>query len=171
MFDILSILGSAGFGSVVGGIFGWLGKREERASMQMKYDHDVSMLKAQTEATVEAAKLGIETAKVAGSLAVEKIEASAFRDSQVTKSSWAEGIKSLIRPAILGMLLWQTYGILVSLEEITGGLVNMPQEDVLGLYRIVVLSVTGLTATAVGWYFAARSSKQFDKLLDRWHPK
>ena len=38
MFDILSILGSAGFGSVVGGVFGWLGKREERANMKMKYD-------------------------------------------------------------------------------------------------------------------------------------
>lgn len=171
MFDILSILGSAGFGSVVGGIFGWLGKREERASMKMKYDHDVEMIRAQTDAAIETAKLGIETAKVAGSLAVEKLEAAAFKASQVTKSDWAEGVKSLIRPAILGVLLWQTYGVLTSLEEITGGLENMPKEDVLGLYRIVVLSVTGLTATAVGWYFAARSSKQFDKLLDRWHPK
>lgn len=165
---IMDIIGSAGFGTVVGGFFGWLGKREERENMKMKFNHEVSMLKAKTAAAAAAAKLSIEQAKVAGSLALEKVEAEAFVESQKVTSKWAEGIKSMVRPVILALLMWQTYTITQSLESINGGLEGLPAEDVLGLYRIIVLSITGLTATAVGWYFAARSSKQFDKLLERW---
>lgn len=167
----LDILGSAGFGSVIGGLFGWLGKREERANMKMKYDHDVNMVTARTDAAIQTAKIGIETAKIVGMLAVEKIEATAFEQSQKSTSGIGDILKSFIRPLILGALLWQTYQVMTALETFTGGLESLPEEELLGLYRIVVLSITGLTATAVGWYFAARTSKQFDKLLDRWHPK
>jgi len=52
------------------------------------------------------------------------------------------------------------------LEKISGGLSRMPVADVVDLYRIMILSITGLTSVAVGWYFAQRTSKQFDKLLD-----
>jgi len=167
---LLDVLGSAGLGSIVGGVFGWLGKREERANMKMKFDHDLNMLNAKTDAAIEVAKMGIEEAKNAGLLLVDKIEAKAFERSQKSVSNFADNIKSLIRPIILGLLMYQTYMIIDSLETLTGGLESFKPEEVLGLYRIVVLSVTGLTATAVGWYFAARSSKQFDKLLDKWHP-
>lgn len=164
----LDILGSAGFGSLLGGIFGYLGKREERVNLKMKFDHDLAMIQAKTDATVEIAKMGIEEAKIAGELLVEKVEAKAFEASQKTNSKWAANLKAIIRPLILTVLMYQTYMILCSLEALTGGLSAFKPEDVLGLYRIVVLSVTGLTATAVGWYFAARSSKQFDRLLDKW---
>ncbi len=165
---ILDILGSAGFGTLLGGVFGWLGKKEENAIFEKKMQHEVDMIKARTSASVEIAKMGIEEAKNAGMLAVEKVEASAFEKSQQSTSKWADLIKSLIRPIILALLMYQTYMIIQSLEAITGGLKMFDKDEVLGLYRIIVLSVTGLTATAVGWYFAARSSKQFDKLLDKW---
>lgn len=167
---VLDVLGSAGLGSIVGGVFGWLGKREERANMKMKFDHDLNMLNAKTDATIEIAKMGIEEAKNAGTLLVEKIEATAFQVSQKSTSKFADTIKSMIRPIILGLLMYQTYIIINSIETLAGGLEAFKPEEILGLYRIVVLSVTGLTATAVGWYFAARSSKQFDKLLDKWNP-
>lgn len=167
---LLDIFGSAGFGAITGGLFGWLGKREERENMKMKFDHDLNMLNAKTDATIEIAKMGIEEARTAGALAVEKLEAKAFEVSQRTTSKFSEIAKSLIRPLILAVLMYQTYMILDSLETLTGGLEAFKPEEVLGLYRIVVLSITGLTATAVGWYFAARSSKQFDKLLEKWHP-
>lgn len=166
---ILDILGSAGFGSALGGIFGFLAKREERANLQMKLDHDLDMIEAKTNASLAVAKMGIETAKVAGQLLVEKIEAKAFEVSQKPVSRFAGNLKAIIRPVILGILMYQTYMILDSLETLTGGLKAFSPDEVLGLYRIVVLSVTGLTATAVGWYFASRSSKQFDKLLEKFH--
>lgn len=168
MSFVLDILGSAGFGSLLGGVFGWLGKREERANIKMKFDHELSMIQAKTNAAVEAAKMGIEQSKISGKLAVEKSEAEAFSNSQVTRSSFGEAIKSSIRPLILVVLFIQMFAILSSLEELTGGLQSLPTQEIIDLYRIIILSITGLTATAVGWYFAARSSKQFDKLIDRW---
>lgn len=164
----LDILGSAGFGSVVGGVFGYLSKREERENIKMKLDHELDMIRARTDATIEVARMGIEEAEIAGSLLVEKIEAKAFEASQQSASKWSNNLKSCIRPLILLALMFQSYMIFVSLEKITGGLISFDPEEILSLYRIFVLSVTSLTATAVGWYFAARSSKQFDKLLDKW---
>ena len=166
---ILDILGSAGFGSVIGGVFGYLTKREERENLKMKLSHDLNMLKAKTDATLQVAKINMEQAKVAGELAVEKLDARAFKESQKSVGKIAEGLKSFVRPVILGLLMYQTFLILSNLKEITGGLDALPVEDVVGLYKVVVLSVTGLTATAVGWYFAARSSKQFDRLIDKWN--
>jgi len=166
---LLDILGSAGLGTIVGGVFGWLGKREERANMQMKFDHDESMVKAKTAQAVELAKMGVETAKAAGQLAVDKVEAKAFKVSQKTSSSFAEVLKALVRPTILGVLMYQVFIIQISLEELTGGLASLPEAEVVALYKIVILAIVGLTSTAVGWYYGARSSKQFDKLLDKWH--
>jgi len=164
---ILDILGSAGFGTLLGGVFGYLTKREERANLQMKLDHEINKIKTQTLASIRIAKMGIQEAKVAGSLAIGKAEADAFVESQKPTSKWAANIKSMIRPVILGLLMYQSYSIIDTLETISGGLETLPSEDIMSLYKIIVLSVTGLTATAVGWYFAARSSKQFDKLLEK----
>ncbi len=165
---ILDILGSAGFGSLLGGVFGYLTKREERANMQMKFNHEVDMLEATTDSQIRLSEAKIEETRVAGELDIEKEETKAFTESQKSKTDFSEYVKSCVRPLILIILFYQTYRILSSLEEITGGLEVLPPSEVLDLYRIVVLSVTGLTATAVGWYFAARTSKQFDKIIGRW---
>ena len=165
---ILDILGSAGFGSLLGGVFGYLTKREERANMQMKFNHKVDMLEATTDSQIRLSEAKIEETRVAGELDIEKEETKAFTESQKSKTDFSEYVKSCVRPLILIILFYQTYRILSSLEEITGGLEVLPPSEVLDLYRIVVLSVTGLTATAVGWYFAARTSKQFDKIIGRW---
>jgi len=166
---IMGIVGSSGFGVITGGIFGWLGKREERENMKMKFDYDIAKINATTDSRIRTAEIGMKTAEVAGELAIEKVEADAFVESQKSSHKWSDLIKSLIRPVVLGLLMYQTYLIIESLEAITGGLQGFSSDEVLSLYKIVVLSVTGLTATAVGWYFSARSSKQFDKLIDKWN--
>ncbi len=168
---ILDILGSAGFGTIIGGVFGFLGKREERKLLSEKNDHALNYMKAKTDAAIAVAKMGIEEARVAGAMVVEKIEAQAFSNSQKSSSPFSDAVKSFVRPVILGLLMYQTYKILSSLEVLTGGLAGVPSADVIALYKVVILSVTGLTSTAVGWYFATRSSKQFDKLLDREYQK
>ncbi len=164
---LLDILGSAGFGSILGGVFGWLTKKEERANLKAQLDHELAMLKARTDATLAIAQASVEEAKIAGQLVVEKLEAQAFVASQKTGGKLAEALKAIVRPIILGLLMYQTYLILQALEELTGGLTNMNSSEAMDLYRIVILSITSLTSTAVGWYFAARTSKQFDKLLER----
>jgi len=160
---LLELLSSSVVSGLFGGLFGWLNKRTEQQSIKMKYDYDLAMLTAKTDAMVETAKIGIETAKIAGSLLVEKIEANAFKESQKT-SALGYTIKSAIRPVILGVLLYQMWVTLNSLETLTGGLSSLPEKDIIALYKVVILSIVGLTSMSVGWYFAARTSKQFDKL-------
>lgn len=132
----------------------------------MKLSHEADMVLAKADAAVMLVKAGIEEAKVTGTLAIEALEARAFAESQKTSKLGAT-IKACVRPLILFALMCQTYMIFKSLEKITGGLVMLDTTEVLGLYKIVILSITGLTATAVGWYFASRSSKQFDVLVNK----
>jgi hypothetical protein len=164
---ILELLGSAGFGSLLGGVFGWLNKKEERAVMQMKLNHEKSMIEAKTASQIQLGKLSIEEAEVVGRLAVEKADALTFKSSQKT-GEVGEAVKAFIRPMILLILMYQTYLILDALEKLTGGLTSLSEADILALYKIVILMITGLTSMAVSWYFAQRSSKQFDKLVDKW---
>ena len=57
---ILDVLGSAGFGSALGGLFGYLSKREERASIQMTLSHELDMVEAKTDAALQLAQMGVK---------------------------------------------------------------------------------------------------------------
>lgn len=165
---ILEVLGSAGFGSLIGGVFGWLGKKQEAENIQMKLDHELDMVTAKTDATIAIANINMEQARQAGQLLVEQIDAKAFHESQKPTSKVAEAIKSIVRPVITFAMMYQTYLIYSSLESLTGGLETLSSEDKAMLYKVLILSITGLTSTVVSWWFASRGSKQFDKIMDKW---
>mgnify|MGYP000424559358 CR=1 FL=1 len=162
---LLDILGSAGFGTAIGALFGWLNKREERENMKLQYDHQVNLIKANTEATVQLANIKIEEIQAKTKQLMEEWDARAFERSQQTSGALAEGLKAVVRPAILVLLMYQTYLILDSLDTMVGGVAGLPSEDVIGLFRTAVLSILSLTSTAVGWYYGTRTSKQFDRMM------
>lgn len=161
---ILEILGSSAVGTLIGGVFGWLNKREERELMKLKFDQELSMLKAKTDAQVEVSKLNIQETEIAGKLAIEKGEVKAFTESQKS-TGWGELIKQLIRPIVLGLLMYQSFIMFTSLDEIVSGMEGLDPDQVADLYRVAILSIFSLTGTAIGWYFSARTSKQFDRFL------
>jgi len=169
MTFLLELLGSSTISVLFGGILGYFTKREERANMAMKFKHDIDLIKSRTDASLAIAKMNVEESKILASLEVDKEEAVAFSNSVSSTSDIAETLKSCVRPIILALLMWQTWKIHSTVEELTGGLTNMDSTEVMNLYRILILTITGLTSTAVGWYFSQRSSKQFDKLVDKWY--
>lgn len=162
---ILDILGSAGFGTAIGALFGWLNKREERENMRLQYDHQVNLIKANTDAAVSLAAIKIDEIKAQTTKLMEEWDARAFERSQQSSGKFAEGMKAVVRPAILGLLMWQTYLVMSALDGMVGGVAGLPAEDVISLYRTAVLSILSLTSTAVGWYYGSRTSKQFDKMM------
>lgn len=164
---VLDIFASAGFGSLLGGIFGFLNKREERANMKMKLDHEVLLITARTDAQIKLADKQIESSKVNGELAVEKEEVKAFTASQKT-STIGEAVKSAVRPLITFCLLYVSYQLTMSLNDLVGGLESIPAEELAALYKIVILQIFGLTGVCVGWWFATRNSKSYDKLIGRY---
>jgi len=139
MFEALAtVLASSGAGSIIGGIFGLLGRKEERKAREA--DH----------------KFKLESMRLGGDIALETVDAESFKESQKTVSKIGGAIKSAVRPLITGVLLWQVYIILTSLEAITGGLEALPADITIELYRDIVLNIISLTATAVNWWFASR---------------
>jgi hypothetical protein len=163
---ILDIFASAGFGALLGGLFGWLNKREERATLNDKQSHQVAMLNAKTNAQLQLADKAVEASKVKGELLVDKEEAKAFTASQKT-TSFGEAIKSLFRPLITCALLYVSYELVMKIDLLVGGLDSLPVKDLLALYKIVILQIFGLTGICVGWWFSTRTSKGYDKLIDK----
>ena len=163
---VLDLFASAGFGALTGGVLGFLKTRQETKNLELKQNHEVNMLKATTAANIQLADKQIESNKVKGELAIGKEEAVAFTYSQKT-TSFGEVVKSLIRPLITGALLYVSYQLLVNINILVGGLESIPQKELLGLYKIVVLQIFGLTGICVGFGFATRTSKGYEKMMDK----
>jgi len=136
-----TIMASSGFGSVIGGVFGWLNRKEDRKDRESERAHEQKMVELKSTADANAA------------------DSRSFEESQKTKSSFGDAVKSAVRPLITAALLYQSYVILVSLEALTGGLRALSPDLTLDLYRDIVLNVISLTATCVSWWFASRPSK------------
>jgi hypothetical protein len=137
---IAQLLGSSAVGSAIGGVFGWLNRKEERKERESERKFQIEMLQA---------KANFEQLTS---------EARAFEESQKSKSGWSDVIKELVRPLITAALMYQVYIVLISLEELTGGMASLPAELSVQLYREIVLNIISLCATAVSWWFAARPS-------------
>ena len=140
--DLATILASSGAGSIIGGVFALLNRKEERR--QRESDQ----------------KFNLDFARLNGNIALETQDAIAFTESQKTVSKFGGAVKSTIRPIITFILLSQSYIILTNLETITGGIESLPVDVSMQLYRDVVLNIISLTATSVSWWFAARGTSK-----------
>ena len=137
---LATILSSSGFGAIIGGVFSWLNRKEDRKDRESDRDFKLNMVRAGSKAMTE------------------QKEADAFLETQKTKSKISDTIKAVARPAITGVLLYQTYLILTGLETLTGGLTSLDPNLTVDLYQSIVLNIISLTATAVSWWFGSRSS-------------
>lgn len=149
--DLLAIASSSAVGGLLGGVFGWLSKREDAKVRKADQAHEIAMLGA----TVNAA---VTTNESRAKAEVAISEATAFEKSQEVLSSVGATIKSVYRPLITTALLYMTYCILVELQVVVGGLSSLPMEEAVKLYRDITLSIISLTAMAVSWWFGSRPS-------------
>ena len=140
MNELLDLFTSGVAGSVVGGLFGWLNRKEDNKAAVNQMTLQIELLKAQTASKVE------------------ELEANAFNESQKTLSKVSDTIKSAVRPLITGALLYQTLHIHANLESLVGGLEALPQDTIIGLYSRVINDTVALTTMAVAWWFASRAS-------------
>ncbi len=163
IFDLLS---SAGFGSIIGLAGGAFTKWMEQKAIRESNRHELAMMGARKDLMIETAKLEMETAEVMGKLAVDKLEAKAFETSQKT-SELGNTLKSFVRPILLFTLGYFTWDIYDKIDTMVNGLESLPSADILAIYKIVILSIISLFTMGYSWYFAQRSSKQFDRMTAR----
>lgn len=142
MFEFLdvfsTVLASSGFGAIVGGLFGWLNRREDRKTRAEDQKHQLDMVSANANADQLTS------------------EARAFEESQKADPSLGGMIKSAFRPIVTAVLMYMVYQILMELQDINGGLSVFPPEQLAQMYRDIVLNIICLASTAVNWWFASR---------------
>jgi hypothetical protein len=138
--SLLAIITSSSAGAVIGGVFGWLNRREDRIVNAQNQAHELSMVQANADA-------GQQTS-----------EARAFEESQKTKSSIGAVIKSAVRPVITGVLYWYVWQFINILQDVTGGMSNLDPVIAFALYETIMLSIINLASLATSWWFASRPS-------------
>lgn len=140
MEGLFEIFASSGFGAVVGGVFGWLNRKEDAKAARIDKQFQVLMMREHSKA---------ESAKY---------DSIAFAESQKTISKFGDAVKSAVRPFITGALLWMVYRILTQLELLTGGLEALDSVELFELYRQILLNIISLASVSVSWWFASRPS-------------
>jgi hypothetical protein len=129
-----------GVSAVVGGLFGWLNRREDRRTRKADQEFELRRIEAQS------------------SVDIKKADADAFVESQKSLSRVGDAIKSAVRPLITGWLLYMTWRIWEALEAITGGIESFSAQEAADLYKSTAVSIISLTTMAVSWWFASRPS-------------
>jgi hypothetical protein len=138
--SLLAIITSSSAGAIIGGVFGWLNRREDRIVNSQNQAHELSMVQANANA-------GQQTS-----------EARAFEESQKTKSSFGDAVKSAVRPVITGVLYWYVWQFIVILQDVTGGMSTLQPAVAFALYETIMLSIINLASLATSWWFASRPS-------------
>ena len=169
MFDaILGIMSSGGLGAILGGVFGWLGKKEARKAKNDEFAHEAVMMgyevqesaNDRTHALDMADKAVVQT-NAEGEIAIEVGEVAAFTESmkvQAMKTGMPiiDGIRFLMRPVITMYLLAVMSYVTYNINELLGGLTSLPLTDLIALYQHIIHQGVFLTITAVTWWFASR---------------
>lgn len=137
---LFSVITSSTAGSVVGGFFGWLNRREDRIVAAQNQVYELKLIQANANASQQTS------------------EARAFEESQKTKGSFSGAIKSAVRPIITGVLYWYVWQFIVVLKNVTGGLESVDPVSALALYEMIMLSIVNLASMATSWWFASRPS-------------
>jgi len=158
-----------------GGITGLIGAGitafVEFKKQKLMFDHEVKM----TELDQITMKMEIE-----GTLRVAEVEAEAavnVADSQALAQSYeadkasytapearvgfmfrfVDFIRGMIRPLITVYLAVIVTVLYFSLKEALGDVSNLDPNDLIGLYREVVLSIIYVTTTVILWWFGTRN--------------
>ncbi len=162
------VLASGGLGAIVGGVFSWVQKREERKNLELELAHEKEMAnidrlreEADQKHALALADKGMEQAALEGQIATDVADAE-LREATVTAQAMPsghpliDGVLRFVRPVITLYLLAIVSIIGANLHSLTGGLEALPSEDLFQLYTHIVQQTVFLAVTAVTWWFGAR---------------
>ena len=158
-----SVLGSAASGgllglagSVLGGVFKWLGARQEMESRRLEYEQELKLQELQLRARQEETEQEIQLANTEGSWQALSDSYRADAATAERASPWAANIKTLFRPfltvllvALSAWIIWMLLGGALSSR------IGADTASALVIYA--VQSVVFSASAAVLWWFGDRS--------------
>ena len=161
MTDLVSVIA----GPILGGVFGWLGKEQDRKNKKLEFEFEEKKFIHETEMRAQeriAKQEENEQNMAMNSLMTESdiaktivageyagLEASIDADSKLTGASyrWVDAVRAMIRP-----------GLTVSFSLLVGILAFTETGDI---KASVIASVLTNLSIMIPWYFGSRPQTQF----------
>ncbi len=158
------LLGSSAVGGIIGGVFGWMNKREARevlklqiADRQAERDHRLNEVRVESEADIALAET---EGRIAFDIQDSKTLAESVKGAfERTGIFIVDATRGLMRPIITAYLMFSVTMIAYKLDKLVGGLEALPANELFDLYRVILLQVVALCGIAVGWWFASRPAR------------
>ena len=153
MFELIATVVSGGatgiVGSIVGGVFKWLDRREERREAADRRVHEIKLQEMQIQ--VRAAETESELAIIQAESSRDQLMASYAHDSAAGPARpWVAAVLRLVRPTLTFVLIGLTAAIYFTLD--TDGVV-----DGLALKAYIINIIVYTTSAAVLWWFGDRA--------------
>ncbi len=153
MLDLIATVVSGGatgiLGSVVGGAFKWLDRRDAAREAAAVRAHELSLQRLHIE--TRGAELESEERIARADAARDVLVASYGHDRAAAPASpWAADVKSMVRPALTFALIALTAAIYFTLDADAA-------VDGVALRAYVVNTVVYTTSAAVLWWFGDRA--------------
>lgn len=139
---VINLSTGGAIGSLIGIAGAWITKREERATLRIRNEHEQAMARL----------------KVSGEIQTQ--DARAFTESQKTKSTIADAIRAVVRPIITIYLLTVTTWLAYVVWTKTKGIETWETGELEELIRLIISQLLFLTTTCVVWWFGARPSSE-----------
>lgn len=192
-FRTFGVAASGGLTGLLGLVvrqgFEWLNRREERALLKMKQDHEIAKLNASAAVMREEYAANIRIAETNAESARDVANAQAFAGSFQTEPrryatakppkgvigsiGWSLMIlvdlsRGLIRPGMTVYLVVLTTMMAVELQRLMDlyGM-RLASQDVLALMKMILETVLYLTVTCVTWWFGVRQTGRAPSLQNR----
>ncbi len=165
ILGIIKLLGSAGFGTVFGGLMGFLNRKVDIKYRKMELDHelkqrelDATILEKEWAATVRVANIeGESRVEAEGYDALEK----SYDFARPRKGGKMGSFSSFIRPFIsLAYFIISSIGAgYILYYAFSVSKVKFTHTEWYELANFVISWVSFMTGTTVGWWFAMRPGK------------
>lgn len=170
---ILGLFTSSGFGALIGLFGSWLTKKEEAKAAKMKYEYEAKLAEIRKQEAeiefkyqVQLIDKKIDLAETEGETQQEIANTEAFKESlkeqsRIYKSVFVEALRGIMRPAITIYLLIIATIITVKIGGFIGGMkISLTFEEMLILYKEIIMQILFLTTTSITWWFGSRPSSQ-----------
>lgn len=178
---ILSLVTSAGFGTITGVFGAWLTRIEERKQKKIDYDYNLRMAEINLEESkldrqheIDMADKKRAEAETEGEIQADLIEAQSKADSEKLDGQsfiesikaaskpvgikWIDGLQKIMRVVITVYLLVIVTWFAYEVSSKIGGIDALNKEKMVDLYIQIISGLLFLTTVAVGWYFGKRAT-------------
>lgn len=166
----IKLLGSAGFGTIFGGIMGLLNRKADMQAQKMKMDHELAMRDKDAAIMQQEWTARTKVAEVEGAAKVEAeaytAMAKSYEFAQPEKGTRMAAFSSFMRPFMSGgYFIFSTVGsgwILYYAFKVKG--VEFTPAQWFELVMFVVAWFFFMAGASIGWWYAMRPGTQMPAL-------